>query len=412
MEILVREVARNTNLSATPKPKDWLGWIKSFFEKSDAGQTGGNSEVEREFKPLFDFVKDNEKTEGSAASQYRSAFRPLVESLDNVTDDKVKQISADLAKDRDTLGLRKAESTVNARLEAFTTTAAQDVADLLKKPLQNLRVFFGADAQNQLEKTWREQIFPKAQEIERGFPFNDAGEADLPKLTAYLNPVNGTLSKFYSERLEKYFEEVGGQFKVKESSEVKFNQDFVAYLNNAFRLREALYGKGATPNFEYEFKLQPAKDTIIEASIDGNKITSEGTSSGKFTFPARAGAETGAILQLVSTAEPVSTSGAAANSSANTNAANVSTTTNANVRSNFQQTNSNNAAPGSLRFSGQWGLFRMIDAGTPQKNQNGEYALTFKVGGKTVSASVRPTGGDLFDKNLFRQVRAPQNMLK
>jgi len=31
---------------------------------------------------------------------------------------------------------------------------------------------------------------------------------------------------------------------------------------------------------------------------------------------------------------------------------------------------------------------------------------------KKVSAVVKPSGGDLFDKNIFRAMKAPQNLLK
>jgi hypothetical protein len=43
---------------------------------------------------------------------------------------------------------------------------------------------------------------------------------------------------------------------------------------------------------------------------------------------------------------------------------------------------------------------------------SGEYKLTYTLGGKTVNASIKPTGGDLFDRNMFKSVRAPQNLLK
>ena len=96
--------------------------------------------------------------------------------------------------------------------------------------------------------------------------------------------------------------------KVKESSPIKFNQEFVTYLNNAFRLRRALYGEsGASPKYEYEFRLLNVKDSIIEVSIDGQKLNSEGTASTKLTFPAGSGAETGVFMQFGSTSGTVPT---------------------------------------------------------------------------------------------------------
>ncbi len=81
--------------------------------------------------------------------------------------------------------------------------------------------------------------------------------------------------------------------RVLDSSEVKFSSEFVDYLNKAFLLRDALYGKNPTPNFEYDFKLQPVKDALIEVTIDGQTIKSEGTASSKLKFPAPAATDTG-----------------------------------------------------------------------------------------------------------------------
>ena len=425
MEILLTEVARNTNLSAKPKANDWWGWIASYFQTATATKTDGNSPVEKEFKPLFAFMGEGGKPDApTPVSLYRVDLRNLAELMEKADVNQViKNLAADPPIDTD-LRLGKTESSVNARTEAFTTAATQEVAGLLKKPLQNLREFFGAGTQNQLENTWRKQILPKAQEIEKGYPFTDAGtgEADLQKLTAYLNPVSGTFSKFYDNPLGKYFEESDGQVKVKDSSDVKFSPEFVAYLNNAFKLRQALFGTGATPNFEYEFKIAPLKNAdVLEVSIDNQKTDSTSTGSAKFKFPGQAGGETGAFLQFTGVAsEPAATSGAApggkpaANSSANSNTAAVNSAANT---TKFQK-NANSAANtavsnnNTLPFPGQWGLFKMIDAGSPNKNPNGEYVLNYKIGGKTVTASVRPTGGDLFDKTIFRQLHAPDKILK
>ena len=73
----------------------------------------------------------------------------------------------------------------------------------------------------------------------------------------------------------------------------------------------------------------------------------------------------------------------------------------------------NSATSGEpLKFPGNWGLFRFVDKGNPSKQSGDEYALSYNIGGKSVSATIKPSGGDLFDKNIFRQVKAPQNLLK
>jgi type VI secretion protein IcmF len=411
LKALMKEIARQTNLSAKPKSTSWwdlAGWWEWLTGSQQKAETGGNTQVERDFRPLFVFV------EGENFDKYDNTIQTIHNRFHGLSADQVAQITKDLAADKDTkLQLRNAETTISNMLGSFADTpAGQELSNLLQKPLGNLRDFLGAGLTTQLKKAWTEQILSKAREAEKGYPFEDSGEADITKLSAYLNPADGTFSAFFDERLAKYFEESGGQWKVKESSDVKFTDEFVAYVNNAFRLREALFGKSKTPAFNYEFKLQKVEGALIEVTIDGQKIDSNGTGSTNFKFPASSG-ETGAFMNFASTSGLSSTSGVGL-PSANAPSPNVSTTSNSDTVSRFFQNNAGRTTDSdSLRFPGTWGLFKFFEAGSPKKNPaTGEYVLTYKLGGKTVTATVKPTGGDLFDRNLFRSVRAPQDILK
>lgn len=419
MKILLTEVANNTNLSAKPVTAGWWDWIKSFFRTAPATNTGGGTQVEKEFRPLFTFIG----TKGQAdapVEKYQNEIGKVSNRFSGISEDQLKTIAQELANDKDeTLRLRNSETAITNLIKQFSETpSSQEIAALLQEPLGNLKGLLGADAKSQLSKSYTEQILPAAVEIQKGFPFEDGqNESDLTKLTAFLNPTDGKLSKFYDERLKKYFEESNGQLKVKETSEVKFSDEFVAYLNNAFALRKALFGTNPTPKFEYEFRLNPVKDALIEVTIDGTKISSEGTASSKLSFPAGTATETGVFMNFASTSGTSSTSGAPlplSNNSSTAPAANTSTVP-ANV-SRFQTSTSNSATKNSdsdsLKFPGNWGLFRFVDAGSPQKQPSGEYLLSYSLGGKKVTAIVKPSGGDLFDKTTFRQLKAPQNFLK
>ena len=415
MKILLTEVVKNTNLSAKPEAAGWWDWIKSFFTTAPATNTGGGTQVEKEFRPLVAFIG----TKGQAdvpIEKYQSEIGKVSNRFSGISTDQLKSIAQELANDKDeTLRLRNSETAITNLIKQFSETpSSQEVATLLQEPLGNLKGLLGADAKSQLSKAWTEQILPAAAEIQKGFPFEDGqNEADLTKLTAFLNPTDGKLSKFYDERLKKYFEESNGQLKLKDTSEVKFSDEFVVYLNNAFNLRKALFGTNPTPKFEYEFRLNAVKDALIEVTIDGTKITSEGTASSKLSFPAGTSVETGVFMNFASTGGTSSTSGAPLPAT-NTATAPAANTTTANTSKFQPSTNSNSAASdtASLKFPGNWGLFRFVDAGSPQKQPSGEYLLTYSLGGKKVTAVVKPSGGDLFDKTIFRQLKAPQNFLK
>jgi type VI secretion system protein ImpL len=415
LDALLKEVYRQTRLSAKPKPRDWketaLDWV-GMLPKLEIRE---NTKPESEFRPLFTFVGDDTKTEVPPLANYRKTIGQIYAKLNSRSQDEYITIAKDLAADKDTtLGLRNSETAISTLLNGFAETpAGQEIAELLKKPLGNLRLLLGADAQSQLGQSWTAEVFPKAKEAEKGFPFDDSGEADLVKLTAYLNPVNGTLSDFYTKRLEKYFEaDGGGKLKVKTTSDVKFTDEFVNYLNNAFALRETLFGKNKDANFEYDFRLNPVKDLIIEVKIDGQAVTSEGTASSKLKFPAATNAETGVFINSTSTAEGSSTSGKTPMNS------NANTTSNSNANSatpvsKFQSSPTETpAASNSKKRPGTWGLFLFFNDGSPKKNPSGGYDLSYKLGGKTITATIKPAGGDLFDRSLFKNVKVPENFLR
>ncbi len=419
MKKLLQEVAKQTNISAEPVGTGWIDSIMSYFTGKKSADNKADTLVDKDFRPLFAFV---DAKEDSPISKYGNAYQKILKCSDPECDIEkltLPEITTQVQSQKGAFVklLSGAEKELDGAIGSFKgTSAGQDIATLLKKPLNNFNNYVGGGIVNQLEKIWREQILSKAKEAEKGFPFDAEGEADLTKLTAYLNPTNGTFTKFYNDNLQKYFEDVNGQLKEKASNgDIKFTEDFVKYLNAAFRLREALFGKNATPGFGYDFKLSKVNDALIEVTIDGQKIDSNGTGSTTFKFPAASG-ETGAFMNFASTAENTPTSGKPpvnANTSANSSSPPVNTISNTAPKA-FQDSTSSPSPSGAskIAFAGTWGLFKFFEQGSPKKQPSGEYVLTYKLGGKTVTATVKPTGGDLFDRSIFTSARAPQNLLK
>lgn len=388
MKILVREIARNTNLSAKPEVEGWWEWIKSYIFPPANTDTGG-SQPEKEFRPLFTFVGTKDQAENAPIEKYRNEIGNVYKAFNGISQDKLKEIAAQMAKDEDPLKIRQRETAITNLLAGFNETpSAQEVALLLQEPLGNLRALLGADVKSQIAKAWTQEILPAAKEIEKGYPFEDSqSEADLTRISAFLNPNDGKFTKFYKDRLEKYFEESDGQLKLKDGVDLQFSDEFIVYLNKAAALRKALFGSNPTPKFEYEFALRQPKDVLVEISIDGQKLPPDGTGSLKGSFPAGGSAETGVKVTLGSSA--AATSSAASNSNTGTS-----------------------GSGGELTYPGNWGLFRFVDAGRPQKQPGGEYLLTYSIGAKSITATIKPSGGDPFDKRLYREMRAPANIFK
>jgi len=391
IKVLAGEIKRHTALSADDE-QGWFDWIKSKIFKQKAAKVP-DTQPEKDFKALVTFIGTPEQGEKAPVEVYRTQLGNVHKSIAGLSDAKLKEAGAEMAKDGDPLKLRQRETAITALLAPFNETApGQEVAVFLQQPIDNLKALLGAGVKDQVGRSWTQEIMPAANDVAKGFPFEDgASEADLAKLTAFLNPNDGKFTVFYKEKLATFFEEADGKVKVKEGSPVQFNDEFVAYVNSALSLQKALFGTNPTPKFEYEFTIKPGAGTLIEVNIDGQKVTSEGTGSIKGTFPASGSAETGVIVRQVSDAAPAP----AASSNSNTSAPASST-----------------SSSGPLTFPGNWGLFRFVDAGNPQKQAGGEYTLTYSVGGKSLSATIKPSGGDPFDKSLFRNLKAPQTVVK
>jgi len=374
MERVMSEVARNTNLSAKPESRGIWGWIKSWFSTSNDDEFGGSTEVEKEFRPLFQFVSSGEakKKDSSPMSQYRAELRRVLDPLELASENQLQQTSQALLTGKDELGLQKAEQTVSGLLDGFKTAAATDTANLLKQPLQNLRALLYGGGYEQIVKGWNEQIYPKAHAIESGYPFTDTGEASLADLAGFMNPVNGQLTIFFNQKLASSFEDAQGQWRLKESGAIKFSDDFVKYLNNARKLREAIFaGGGQQPELGYDLTLQPVPNADVVVEIDGTKVETRGNSpqSAKFTWPARSGSSGVRITVVPSGGQPV-----------------------------------------DKTFPGTWGLFKMLDAGSRLLMTSDQYELTWDVGSLQVHATLRPaSANNPFQRTMFKNLHAPQN---
>jgi type VI protein secretion system component VasK len=404
LKVLAKEIAINTNFSSKAAPAGWWAWMMSLFESKGIDiSTGGNTEVERQFLPLSTFVGIDDDKAKPPIESYQSQLAKVAVKFGGFSTTKVNQVSQELAKDDDkNFGeLKDSSEKIKGMVNSWDTNGGQALARLFQQPLENLKALFGAGAKEQIQKNWTEKVLPESGDISKSYPFDNSGsDIDLKKLSEFLNPKSGTFSTFYKSSLAQYFDETNDGVKPREDSEVKFTDEFVGYLNNTMRLQKALFGAdGATPKFDYEFTLGPVKDAVVEVTIDGQKITSDGTGSNKISFPASSG-ETGVFMRFASTEGTTTTAPPVTN--ANTSTSPVSNAT----------TGPSSSANEPQKFPGTWGLFKFFDAGKPEKQDSGEYNLTYSFGGKSVTAKVKPTGGDLFDRKIFTAMRAPENIFK
>ncbi|MEW6209051.1 MAG: ImcF-related family protein, partial [Acidobacteriota bacterium] len=371
MELVMTELERNTNLSVKRSGGGVWGWIKGIFS-SRKETVAGTTEVEKEFRPVFAFVSTEDKQSSAPMAEYRAALKRVLDALETKSDDQLAQTAKALLTGKDEMGLQKAEQDVSRLVDSFKTAAASDVARLLKQPLSNLRAMLYGGGYEQIERNWREQLYPKAKALEAGFPFADSSsQAPVTDLARFLNPSNGQFTAFFNDKLATSFEDAQGRWRLKESGAVKLSEGFVNYLNAARALRDALFpGGGQQPDVAYDLTLMPERGADVVVEIDGNRVETRGSSpqSAKFNWPARAGSSGARILVL----------------------------------QNGQQS--------ERAFPGEWGLFQMFSAGNAVKTADNQYQLSWHVGSVTVRATLRPSSATSpFERRLFTAMRAPQS---
>ncbi|HVE57373.1 MAG TPA: type VI secretion system membrane subunit TssM [Pyrinomonadaceae bacterium] len=423
MKVLLREIDKNTNLSAKPKPTGWWETVKGWFKSETLPDTGGASQVEKEFRPLFSFVEDKgDKSAKIPIDEYQTAITDVSIKFNGFSDTEINELASlqDDEKNKKFPQLKGAMGKIDGQTKPFKDAKDAAVgaffADLLRQPIGNLSALLGADTIKTLGEKWASEVLTVAQTAEQGYPFVEGdNNADFANLKAYLAPGSGKLSQFYDQNLKKYFDGNPGQLKLKDPNTAPFTQEFVDYLNKAFTLRQALFGKGEDVKFDYNFELTNPKDALVEMTIDGITLSSADKPSSPISFPASTGGGNGVLIKLLSTGATTSTSGTTttantSSSSVNSNGSTSSTVTTPTPKP-VQNSNSSSSTD-EKQFLGPWGLFKFFDAAGAQKQSDNSYLLSYKLkSGKTLTAKITPSGVDPFNKEIYK-LRAPKTILK
>ncbi len=358
---VMREVARQTDFSGATD-----SGIFAWFKRLVAQRVGGGATaVEREFRPLHQFIANQD--DASPAAEYRTKLKNVSDKL-NAEVKPLAEVSKSLQAGNDTTGVRQSRQAIADLLDSkgFNQTPASDAtARLLKRPLDNLNTLLVGTDFEQIEKTWQ-PLYAKAQAFEAGFPFADEGsDTSVAALAQFLNPQDGELTRFFQERLTPYFE---ADWSIKQEASDKFAPEFVAYLKNARRLRDALFADGGKqPKVEYQIALAPIKDALVRVEIDGSSVSLPEKSSGSFIFP---GDKSGAKL----------------------------TVTPLNGQDQIKQ------------FAGEWGALRMFREGGGGDGKAAQSELQYQLG-TPVRMLLQPKSGTIFNREIFA-LRAPKSLQK
>jgi type VI secretion system protein ImpL len=283
LKTLVRAVAYETKLSEAPTDAGVLGWLKGLVASKTKAT---DPKIERAFAPLINFMAQDQ------ISKYLNSLGEVQKKLALVPGDEWAQIAAALQNDKE---FQKAVQDTAGMLRPLKTSPGSTAgAELLEQPLSNVSGGVGGGAKKNEADAWA-AVVQKARALESRFPFNPAGGAQvlIPEFAQFFNPVNGTLTDFYNKYLAQSFDGTPGQLRPRNATD--FSPAFVDYLNNALRLRDALFPAGSqTPKFGYQITLQAAPGRKVEMSVDGVKVAGTATPS----WPA-AGESAGVVVSSV-----------------------------------------------------------------------------------------------------------------
>ena len=369
LDSLLREVARQTNLSAAAGG-GVRGWLESLFA-SKVKANDSQRQVEKEFGPLIKFVAG--KDDKSPLAQYRNHLKGVADKM-NSSPQQLTEISKGVQAGNNAIGLRAARQAITDMIEIepmnfSSSTASEAAAQLLKQPLDNLNTLLVGTDFEQMDKDWQ-QLAARAQAIEAGYPFREgANDTPVAKVAQFLNPQDGDLTKFLNGRLRSYFEE---DWSVKKEHTEKFAPEFVNYLKNARRLRDALFpgGSGRQPNVEYKLMIaSPLREAMVKIEIDGT-VLEQDKPAPPFRWP---GTKTGARLTVTPTSGPKI------------------------------------GEPQARTFGGDWGVLRMFLDGGGGGNA-AQHNLQVNAGAP-VRLALQPSSGTVFQLEMFRALRAPKSLL-
>lgn len=352
MEKVLREAARQTNVSAAPSSR-FMRWLKGLFSDK-TGYVVKGDRIENEFGALFDFLKPGKET---PLLKYQQALRDLSAQMAGPAPD------GDPRKDQ---RIANAEKALAAPLGVFRTAsgyktiAAQYSSDLLKQPIKRMVEARSGEVRSQLISEWN-SLAPTALKFENsfraGFPFNTPNGPAVQEFQLFFNPVDGRLKKFFD-------------------NQTILPDSLVNYLNQAERLRNALYPQGSqTAAVQLQVTIVGWSDASAYAEIKIDNCppaNTQGTGSSACTWPATGG-EVGAQIRILGAADQ--------------------------------------RVLDESKFPTEWGVFQMFARGNPRLNTDGGYDLAWPVGRQTVRAKLKPSRTPHpFQREIFSNWQTPQNL--
>jgi type VI secretion system protein ImpL len=121
------------------------------------------------------------------------------------------------------------------------------------------------------------------------YPFNpqSTNEALLSDVNMIFKPMEGSLWKFYDQKLQKLLPKQGNQYVPVSGGTITLLPAFVNFFNRLAGFSNAVYANGPDPHLMYSLKPAPSDIQSVTLTIDGVTLTSNGGNGAakQFTWP-------------------------------------------------------------------------------------------------------------------------------
>jgi type VI secretion system protein ImpL len=312
------------------------------------------AEIEAAFKPYQILV------EGGSA---RRPVDDMVATLNEITRGLIAVASEPSQVQRALTSLQDSETKLRNSAERFP----KPFSDMLLGLAADLERTVAVSSAGQLQVALRDQVTPVCQAtIANRYPFvrsstSDAPLADFGKLFG----AGGVMDTFFRQYLDAYTDRSRPQWRWRQNSEMAttLSPDTLASFQLAAQIRDAYFQTGGNiPFVQLQVKAEPVAAATVKLELGGNVITSP-------TLPSDG------LLGSSATAAPNPPP-----SPPSTNSPVLVQWPGAALHAAVSVTTSANTAPSVLERSGQWSLFRLLEAGG-LSTHGGAASASFSVGG-------------------------------
>jgi type VI secretion system protein ImpL len=259
------------------------------------------------------------------------------------------------------------------------------IADVPRSVARNAMALIKGETHGDLDRQWNAKVLQFCNRALDGrYPLQKSAAADvtLDDFSRLFAP-NGLIDGFFNSSLRPFVDTTQDPWKLRNPADVNVSPEALAQFQRASLIRDMFFGAGTTPVLRFEITPLSidASSSRAVLSIDGQEVVYEGNSGRTISvqWPGPGGVRESTLGFALKPADtqPTATTQAATTQAAQTQAAQIQA---AQIPAPIQAAATQPTSP-SIRKTGPWSLFRLLDAGRLEKLGGPDrWRVTFSTG--------------------------------